>query len=180
MEGEGCAASVREAAATPEGRAALRAWATRLHAGSDVLAAAEERTVSCILSAWRPVIVETRDNLSRRLAGPAFSNAFYRLSANPFFQVFFGMWTVLIAAVCPLCAVGVLSPQVALFVWTIEFMCFSSTWALFSWPLLVIIWQCVPPRCAAPPTCAIQLSHHHLVLGSLARLQNTDDGTFGT
>ncbi len=144
-ERPGCAECVRAVAADVEGRAALRAVAARLGAGGDVLAAVEERSVNVVLSAWRPIVVDTRDNLSRRLAGQAASDAMFRVAASPIFQLSFRFWTVLYALALPLSAVGVLSARAALCIWAVQFMFFITTWALFSWSLLVMIWRCVAP-----------------------------------
>jgi hypothetical protein len=140
-EGAGCAESLRALAADVEGRTELRALATRLGAGGDLLAAVSERSVIVILSAWRPVVLDTRDNLSRRLAGQAAADAVFRLAASSAFKLSFTFWTVLFGTACPLSAVGVLSAPAMLGIWTVELMFISTTWGLFSWPLLVMIWR---------------------------------------
>jgi hypothetical protein len=144
-ERAGCAESVRAFAADFEGRIELRALATRLGVGGDVLAAVEERTVTVILSAWQPVVLDMRDNLSRRLAGQAAADAIFRLAAHPAFGLPFAFTTVLFGSALPLSAAGVLSAPAMLGIWIVEMMFVSTLWGLFSWPLLVMMWRCVVP-----------------------------------
>ncbi len=118
------------------GRAELAELSAALRDGSTALEDAlarlrpDKRLVSVILSADRPMRVDSRDTLVRHYCGERVANAMFRVMRNRWYQISVTAWTALLAFVLPACFTGSVSPWIGLGVWVVHASLLLSCCAL--------------------------------------------------